>query len=299
MWSRWYPPPDWQAFKSHWPLSEHSQWVRTPSMNWHVQQLGQGPSLVLIHGTGATTHTWRKVAPLLAAHHTVWCVDLPGHGFSSELQGRAPTPSHVTSALNELFNELGLHPKALIGHSAGALIAAHWWLTHHSPAHPCALVAINPAWQSLPGPAQWLFPMGAWLVDLNPLSGWLLSQKARHPAVVERVLAQTGSRLDSESVDLYRQMWQQAHHVRGVLRLMRAWDLRAVEHRFGEIQTPVQLHVGSRDATVPPSLAQLAVEQLPEVQLTPWPQLGHLLHEERPVDWVQSLTPWLEQLRFT
>ena len=299
MFDRCYPPLNWEAFKSNWPMSDMSRWVQTPHLRWHVQILGQGPVVVLIHGTGATTHTWWQVAPLLAKDHTVLCLDLPGHGFSSEFKALSPTPHQVAQDMAVLLKTLGLEPQVMIGHSAGALVAAQWWLTQGQAASPCALVAINPAWQSLPGPAQWLFPVGAWLIDLNPLSGWLLAQKALRPGMVERVLEQTGSRLQETSIKGYRQMWQQARHVRGVLRLMRAWDLRAVEHRLSQLQTPVQVHVGMNDATVPPSLADAAMALLPQAELKRWPGLGHLLHEECPEEWVNSVREWLSRLRQT
>lgn len=299
MFERWYPPLDWEAMKSGWPLSAHSEWVHTHRMRWHVQTLGHGPVLVMIHGTGASTHTWWQVAPRLAQDHTVVCVDLPGHGFSSEIKGLAPSPAAVANELAALFEALCIEPQALVGHSAGALVAAQWWLSRSAHSPPCALVAVNPAWQSLPGAAQWLFPLGAWLIDLNPLSGWLLAQKAHRPGMVERVLAQTGSTLDAESVAGYRLMWQQPRHVRGVLRLMRAWDMQAIGHRLGQLDTPVQLHVGTNDATVPPSQAEVALKSLPRAEVRRWSGCGHLLHQERPAEWVASVREWLGSLRQT
>lgn len=291
-----YPDIPWAQWRANWPLSEHSQWVQTPNQRWHVQRLGQGPLAVLLHGTGATTHTWRESAPLLARDHDVLCVDLPGHGFSSGLQGRAPTPANVSWELNALLHTLGLTPSVLVGHSAGALVAAHWWLSHGiqtQGAAPPSLVVINPAWQALPGPSQWLFPLGAWLIDKNPLSGWMLAQRARQPQVVERLLAQTGSHLTPQAVDIYRRMLSEPRHVRGVLQLMCAWDLHCVEDRLAQLTLPVQLHVGMRDATVPPHLAREAAAQMPKANLVTWPELGHLLHEERPEDFVDSVRAWL------
>ena len=51
-------------------------------IRWHVQRMGAGPALLLLHGTGAATHSWRALAPLLAEHFTVVAPDLPGHGFT-------------------------------------------------------------------------------------------------------------------------------------------------------------------------------------------------------------------------
>ena len=44
--------------------------------------MGQGPVVLLIHGTGAASHSWRGLAPLLASDFTLIAPDLPGHGFT-------------------------------------------------------------------------------------------------------------------------------------------------------------------------------------------------------------------------
>ena len=65
-----------------WPNRAASRTVRAAGLNWHVQVMGSGPVLLLAHGTGAATHSWRGLAPLLAQHFTVVAPDLPGHGYT-------------------------------------------------------------------------------------------------------------------------------------------------------------------------------------------------------------------------
>ena len=76
--------PDWRLDGRDWPNAAASHFVQAGGIEWHVQRKGlQGPSVVLLHGTGAATHSWRGVLPLLAEHASVLAMDLPGHGFSS------------------------------------------------------------------------------------------------------------------------------------------------------------------------------------------------------------------------
>ena len=56
--------------------------VAAGGLRWHVQVAGDGPVLLLLHGTGAATHSWRDLLPLLAERFTVVAPDLPGHGRS-------------------------------------------------------------------------------------------------------------------------------------------------------------------------------------------------------------------------
>ena len=71
---------DWALENSTWPHAEISRFHQVGGLRWHVQQMGEGPPILLIHGTGASTHSWRDLAPLLAERFTVIAADLPGHG---------------------------------------------------------------------------------------------------------------------------------------------------------------------------------------------------------------------------
>ena len=62
---------DWQRDGADWPNRASSRMVRAGGLTWHVQVAGSGPVLLLVHGTGASTHSWRDLLPLLATGHTV------------------------------------------------------------------------------------------------------------------------------------------------------------------------------------------------------------------------------------
>ena len=61
---RWPPP-------SHWPHRAHSRQVFCKPHRWHVQEMGQGDLIVLLHGAGGSTHSFRHLMPLLAEHYRV------------------------------------------------------------------------------------------------------------------------------------------------------------------------------------------------------------------------------------
>ncbi|NBQ74895.1 MAG: alpha/beta hydrolase, partial [Acetobacteraceae bacterium] len=58
--------PSWEKDGRDWPNRTASRFVEAGGLNWHVQLMGQGPCLLLLHGTAAATHSWRDLAPLLA-----------------------------------------------------------------------------------------------------------------------------------------------------------------------------------------------------------------------------------------
>jgi magnesium chelatase accessory protein len=280
MFNRLYPDLDWNAMRHEWPHSSHSHFVRVKQMRWHVQRMGQGPVALLLHGTGASTHTWREVMPLLAQHHTTVAVDLPGHAFSSPLP-QAASMAHMASALIELLQHLQLTPELWVGHSAGAAIAVRALTDPQWQAAPSSrLVALNPAWTPMPGSARWIWPLAAWVVGHNPLSGWLAAKQAQHTRLVEQLLKQTGSRLDVTGVRLYRYLINQPKHNQGVLAMMSDWNIQDAQARLPLMKWPVQLQIGLNDKSVPPSLADAGLQLLPHAKRVDLPGLGHLAHEE-------------------
>lgn len=82
---------DWLRDGADWPHRDASRFVVAGGVRWHVQIAGDGPPLLLLHGSGASTHSWRDLLPLLARTHTVIAPDLPGHAFTST------PPAHTLS----------------------------------------------------------------------------------------------------------------------------------------------------------------------------------------------------------
>ena len=77
----------WQTWKSRWPNAAASRFVRSGGMQWHVQVAGTGTPLLLVHGTGGATHSWRDILPKLASTYMVIAPDLPGHAFTERPDG--------------------------------------------------------------------------------------------------------------------------------------------------------------------------------------------------------------------
>ena len=292
MWDSLYPPMDWAAYKSHWPHASHSRFIELPGQRWHVQIMGQGPVLLLLHGTGASTHSWRDMAPLLAQHYTVVMPDLPGHAFTSLHAKHAPSLPHMSQDVRRLLAHLDLWPTAILGHSAGAAVAAHMSLG--AERLPPVVVGLNPAWLPQPGAAQWLFAPTAKLMALNPYSGRLVANHLAKPWVVSKLLQSTGSNIGQAGLDYYSQLVRSPTHVHGVLSMMAAWNLDTLKNRLGQLN-PVLLHIGENDQTVPVSLAHEAVRCMPGATLLLKPGLGHLAHEEQPQSTATEILQWLKQ----
>jgi len=271
---------DWERDGVDWPHREASRFVRAGGLRWHVQQMGQGPALLLIHGTGASTHSWRGLMPLLAAHFSVVAMDLPGHGFSDAAAASGMSLPGMAGAISALLAEIGVEPALVVGHSAGAAIAAQMILDERIA--PRALVAVNGALLALHGLAGLVFAPAARLMALSPLVPRLFSWRARDAAALERLIGGTGSRLDAQGVALYARLVRNPGHVAGALAMMANWDLGAFECALSRLQVPLVLVVGENDRTLPPRQAQRVVQRVAGARALRLPGLGHLAHEEAP-----------------
>jgi magnesium chelatase accessory protein len=291
MWNPLYPPMDWEANKATWPNAPLSRFVQLPGQTWHVQITGSGPVLLLLHGTGASTHSWRALIGPLSARHTVVCPDLTGHAFTSRHQSQSPSLPHIARNLNVLLDHLQLWPRAVIGHSAGAAIGAQLLLDQPQRPTP-VLIGLNPAWLPLHGASSWLFPAAAKLLALNPLSAHLFARISR-PTLVQTLIKSTGSTLDEPGLGYYQRLLASPGHVHGVLQMMRAWRLDDLERALPRLKGPVFLHLGANDRTIPPELAERACALMPQAVALHFAGLGHLAHEEAPGRTSAQILQWI------
>lgn len=272
--------PDWSIEGRDWPHAQASRFVTAGDVRWHVQVLGSGPALLLLHGSGASAHSWRDVAPLLAERFTVIAPDLPGHGFSATPRFGGMNLPAMARRCAGLLGALELAPAGLVGHSAGAAIALRMCLD--GLARPQGVVSINGALEPFPGAASIVFPVLAQALFLNPLAVRLFAWRARSAGAVERLIQSTGSTLDARGLELYRRLLAYSGHVEGALGMMAAWDLEPLRRDLPNLRTPLTLIAGQRDAAVPPGVAEEAAARVPGARLERLEKLGHLAHEEAP-----------------
>lgn len=93
------------------------------------RELGQGESLVLIHGVGMQSAAWGPQIEHFGQSKRVIALDMPGHGGSSPLPKGAQLPDYV-AWLYASLTALDTGPVNLAGHSMGALIAAGFAISH-------------------------------------------------------------------------------------------------------------------------------------------------------------------------
>jgi len=86
------------------------------------EDAGQGPAIVLIHGSPGMARNWEPVARRLADRYRVLAPNLPGYGGSDPRPAGEPRTAHAAAVVEAVIREVGA-PVLLAGHSYGGNVA--------------------------------------------------------------------------------------------------------------------------------------------------------------------------------
>jgi magnesium chelatase accessory protein len=218
--------------------------------------------------------------PLLAQHFSVVAPDLPGHGFTQSPPPHRLSLPGMAADIGALLRRLDVKPEIVVGHSAGAAIAARMCLDGRIA--PRLLVGLNGAFMPFGGVANHLFSPLAKLLVLNPLVPRMFAWQASNPGAVERLIANTGSKIDPVGAALYRKLVRNPAHVTAALRMMANWKLEPLLHDLPRLAPTLVLVTAANDRSISPEAAQQVREIVPTAIVERLPGLGHLAHEEHP-----------------
>lgn len=269
-----------------WPHADHSRFVDVRPHHWHVQEMGQGDTILLLHGASGSTHSWRDVMTDLARDHHVVALDLPGHGLTKLGSRHRSSLPLMAQDVQALMTQEGWHPAAILAHSAGAALGLR--ILQASGA-TVPLVAVNPALAPFKGLAGILFPIAARVVALSPIMAKMIKRRMAGPGQVVSLLETTGSKISPEGLNLYAKLFRSDAHLDGTLLMMAQWKLDGLVADLPKIDIPCTFLVGENDKAVPPSSVRDSARKMPNADVISFARYGHLLHEEAPAEVADQL----------
>ena len=244
---------------------------------------GKGPPLLLIHGFGASTFTWRFVAPELAKSHRVIAVDLKGFGQSDKpFDGRYSVYDQA-ELLAQLIEDKDLRDLTLVGHSFGGGVALLLALEANQrlDGRITRLVLLD----SIAFPQN--IPVFFRLLDVPLVSQ--IGVRMVPPSVQARVALQIAyfddSKIDPEEIELYAAPLKTAagnHAIIYSARQIVPEDIAELSERYKTIELPTLILWCDHDRIVPLEVGIKLRRTLPNSTLRLVEECGHMPQEEQP-----------------
>lgn len=254
-------------------------------------------AIVLLHGFGASTFSWRLVAPALAARLPVVAFDRPGFGLTERpLRWKGPDPYSPVAQADltvRLMDHLGIRRAVLIGHSAGGTIAVLTADRH--PERVAGLVLEAPA-VFAGGPPGALTPLfrTPQFARIGPLLSRRLAGRAGEEFL--RRAWHDPARITTETVRGYRRPLRAKDWDRALWLLTVAERPRDIPARLARLSCPMLFITGDDDRIVPPADTERAAALAQNARVVTIPASGHIPHEERPDVFVRSVLPFIEAI---
>jgi len=257
----------------------------------HAVVSGEGPDVVLIHGSSGNTRDMTfRLAPILARTYRVIAFDRPGLGYSDRLQGDEGIEAQAR-VLQAAAAELGAAKPIVLGQSYGGAVALAWATRH--PASLSALVAVSSPSQRWEGDLPPLYrlishPLGSALA-VPLISAWVpepyVARQIRGvfdpqdmpPGYAEAI----GAPLIVRPASLRANAAQRAT-LKG--------EITALQPHYGRITIPVEIVHGTADSTVPFDIhAEPLARQAPTAHLTALKGIGHIPQNVAPEAVVEAV----------
>jgi pimeloyl-ACP methyl ester carboxylesterase len=270
-----------------------SQFVRVGSQLVHVEQAGEGEPVLLLHGFGASSYSWRKVIPRLSASHRVIAMDLNGFGYTERPKDLASYTREGQAALIlGVLDALGIDRAHIVGHSYGGGLSLFLASTH--PERFRTLVLVDSSAPTYPDDRR------SRAASARPLANLFLRAFALRPSTVRRSLKASffdDSLITPELVQAYLDRVRIEGTEDAFYGLTVPRRVPGPRVHLEQIRVPTLAIWGAEDSLIPLASSRRSVARIPGSEFAVIENCGHLPMEEKPEELLAALLPFLERHR--
>lgn len=254
-----------------------------PPIRFHAEESGRGQPLVLLHGLGASTYTFRKIAPALAQHYRVIAIDLKGHGQTDKPFDRNYSAYDQAVLIYWFLRQHGLKRVTLAGHSFGGQVALQLavLLQRYDPHRIKRLILLDaPVYPQKFTPA-------VRLLRKPVLPYVLLTLMPRELPITLALMSEMVGIGDvaQQDIDIYAQPYADAgarHAIIQTARQIQPANVSRLIAKYRKVRQPTLLIWCRRDQTVPLRTGRRLARALPRARLKVLDRCNHIPPEQRP-----------------
>ena len=256
----------------------------------HYRDVGKGEAILLIHGTGASLHTWEKWIDILSPSYRVISFDLPGFGLTGPDPNHNYQISRYTVILDSLMVKLKVDSFHIAGNSLGGLVA--WRYTTQFPQKILTLNLIDAAGLPQPGKKP---PFIFQLAKLPVLS--TLMQKVTPKSIIKNSMLDVykNDQLVTEKlIDRYFKLSLREGNRTAFVKRMSQLNEKLDIGDLKKITAPVLIQWGKDDRWIPLSKGYEFKKIIPKAELKIYDS-GHVPMEENPMETVEDYMIFLKK----
>jgi pimeloyl-ACP methyl ester carboxylesterase len=280
----------YQAPMSYWPAIEPFALnivLKNSGLHLHVYDTGpaEAPTILMVHGLGDESDTWRHIIHPLSIHQRVIAPDLPGFGRSEALKHYTITAYIRT--LVDLLDTLDISNAVLMGSSLGGIICHA--LATMKPERVKALVLLD----GHLGMENQKINLGTLLLMLPGIGEWRYNHYRKNPQAAYKSLQPFYASLEQLPKEdreflfqrVNERVWSNSQRKAylSVLRNTASWlakNQRKLDKSLEHLDIPTLVIYGGDDSIIPLANADALSKLQPSSRLVILPGVGHLPHQE-------------------
>lgn len=259
-------------------MTETLREIATPAGVLRYYDVGDGPTLLFLHGSGPGVTGWRNfrgVLPTFAAHFRCLILEFPGFGVSDDFGGPPMVTAQATVA--PFLDALDVDRVDIVGNSMGGGVGINFAI--HNPDRVGKLVTIGGIGTNLfsPGPSEGIRLLQEFTEEptRQRLVDWLNSMVFDQALVTDELIEERWRlATDPETLESARRMYGKAAFA-SMMAMMRAADVPMPWALMHKVSAPTLLTWGRDDRVSPLDMALIPMRTIPNAELHVFPNCGH------------------------
>jgi len=264
------------------------RFIEINGINTHFTRQGAGEELLLIHGFGSSTYTWRRVVDSLAKDFEADAIDLPGFGLTQALNA-TPTVEAYVDFINDFMQTLCIDDAVFMGNSFGGEIS--WRLALKYPQRVRALILVDAAGYPHESPAVFKLLrvplLGEMIAGVN--AKWIVRKNLQQVFVADDLVT------DAVVDNYYYRLLKEGNRETVLARARMKAD--TLYKTLPQIRQPTLIIWGENDSWIPVEFARCFAADIPRAQLAILPDCGHVPQEEKPEEVAKLVRKFWQEIR--